>query len=289
MSNTPDSGNIRTMMDADSSTYLGMQVYHNRLINKGMGGLFPEQSTLQGITRVLDIASGPGGWALDVAEAFPSMQVVGIDPSAKAIEYANMLALAEGARNATFRVTTSLQAFDFPDHSFDLVNERNFVWKVGGKGAWPVFLKECLRIARPGGIIRLTELEIGLSTSFGLQSLYRTLAQAFQSKGMSFSPDGYTFGIAPMLKWLLRQAGCLNVRHQVHGIDASFGEEAYEGWLEQVIVLDRLSTPFVVASGIASQAERDAWYQQALAEVRDPAFCCMLFFVTAWGTVPQPG
>jgi ubiquinone/menaquinone biosynthesis C-methylase UbiE len=290
MSSEPQrKGTLRGTIDANSSTYLGFQAHHDRLINKSMGGLLPERSSLDGISRVLDVGCGSGGWAVDVAAAYPTIQVVGIDWNEQAIEYARTLAWAEGGHsNVSFRTMHLLKEYDFPAGSFDLVNERNMAWKVVTRGSWPTFLKECMRVARPGGIIRLTELEIGLSNSLGVQRLYGSLAQAFHKVGLSFSPDGATFGIAPMLKHLLREAGCVDVGHTVYGIDASYGEEVHEGWVEQLTIVDRLSTPFVVSTGVATQEERDAWYSQAMLEARAEGFRCMLFFVTAWGSTPEP-
>jgi ubiquinone/menaquinone biosynthesis C-methylase UbiE len=284
---TQDPGTLRGFVDSNSTTYMGFQVHHDRLINQSMGGLLAEQPSLQGISRVLDIGCGAGGWALDVAAAFPTWHVEGIDGSANAIEYAQMLASAEGRTNASFRVANILRDYAYADDSFDLVNARSIAWKVATRGSWPSFLQECMRVVRPGGTIRLTELEIGVSNSYGLQRLYGTLAQAFYQTGMSFSPDGNTFGIAPQLKGLLRTAGCVDVQHLIHGIDASYGEPVHEGWAELVTVLDRLSTPFVVAAGTATQEERDSWYQQAMQDVRSPEFRCILFYITAWGTVPE--
>jgi len=59
--------------------------------------------------------------------------------------------------NASFLVMNLLKPLDFPDSSFDLVNARfiNFL----PAGAWSRLLQEFRRIARPDGIIRLTESE----------------------------------------------------------------------------------------------------------------------------------
>jgi tRNA G46 methylase TrmB len=43
----------------------------DRLLTKGMGGLFPERADLSNLHRILDIGCGPGAWALDMADAYP--------------------------------------------------------------------------------------------------------------------------------------------------------------------------------------------------------------------------
>ena len=42
----------------------------------------PEQADISPIHRVLDIASGSGEWAIAIAQAYPHMQIVGIDNDA---------------------------------------------------------------------------------------------------------------------------------------------------------------------------------------------------------------
>ena len=44
------------------------------------GGLAPESAQyLAECERVLDLACGPGSWALQVATAYPKLEVVGVD------------------------------------------------------------------------------------------------------------------------------------------------------------------------------------------------------------------
>src|SRR5437763_7488052 len=74
----------------------------DRLITKGMGGLFSERFDLSGIHRILDIACGPGGWALEVASTYPEIKVVGVDVSQVMIAHANAQARVQALDNASF-------------------------------------------------------------------------------------------------------------------------------------------------------------------------------------------
>src|SRR5947209_452015 len=113
-------------MDTESGAEMARLLDQDRLVTKGMGGLFPElsPSELSHIQRILDIGCGPGGWAQEVAFGYPEKEVVGIDISNAMIEYATDQARVQGLQNATFLVRNALEPFDFPNESFDLVNGR---------------------------------------------------------------------------------------------------------------------------------------------------------------------
>jgi SAM-dependent methyltransferase len=81
---------------------------------------------------LLDIACGPGGWALEMALAYPSIQVTGIDISPGMIDYANAQAHASGLDNVKFQVATITDPLTFPDDTFDLIK-----WKPGRSAPGP--------------------------------------------------------------------------------------------------------------------------------------------------------
>src|SRR5690348_6391598 len=144
------------VIDVESASELARLLHQDHLVTKSMGGLLVEQSDTSNIHDVLDIASGPGGWALELADRNPQINVVGIDISQSMIEYARALAKAQKLKNIEFFVMDVLKPLDFPAASFDLVNAR-FLQGFMPSSAWPVLIQECLRVCRPGGIIRLTE------------------------------------------------------------------------------------------------------------------------------------
>src|SRR5215472_6378408 len=88
------------------------------------------------------------------------MEVVGIDISQTMISYARTQAQVQRLDNAHFQVMDATKPLDFPDLSFDLVNARLIGFFP--KAVWPSLLQECVRITLPGGIIRLTEIEMGV-------------------------------------------------------------------------------------------------------------------------------
>jgi SAM-dependent methyltransferase len=122
------SGSDNKYFISDSYAELARLVEQERVIARASGGLLPEHADpatfLAPFQRILDVACGPGGWALEMARAYPHLQVMGFDIDANMIEYANTQARVGKRENASFRVMDATKPFDYPDHFFDLVNSR---------------------------------------------------------------------------------------------------------------------------------------------------------------------
>ena len=274
------SGNIYPI-DHESGAEMARLMEQDHLFTKGMRGLFAERSDLSQIHRILDVACGPGGWALEVAFAYPEKEVVAFDISETMINYARTQALAQGLQNVSFRVMDALQPLDFPAASFDLVNARLIAFLP--PTAWPSLIHEFLRIARPRGIIRLTETELSVSNSPALERLQEFFTCALRAAGRSFSPDGRRIGITPQLGCLLRQAGCINVQNMAHAIDYSAGTEAYTAFYQDWKIVYKLGQPFFISTGVTTQQEVDQVYEQMLLEMMSDDFCAVHYLLTVWG------
>src|SRR5205807_5280187 len=146
-------------IDAESGAETARLLNQDRLITSHMGGIFPARFDLSNVKDVLDIGCGPGGWVLDVAFAYPEMNVVGIDISQTTIEYARAQAKVQLLDNVSFKVMDATRPLAFPDNSFDFINAR-FIFAFMPTSAWPKLLQECIRLTRPGGTIRLTEFDV---------------------------------------------------------------------------------------------------------------------------------
>jgi cyclopropane fatty-acyl-phospholipid synthase-like methyltransferase len=144
----PSNGNPVYFNDPESAAEMARLLAQDRLITAGMGGLFSERFDLAGIHRILDVACGPGGWALQVATSYPEIEVVGVDVSRVMIDSAAAQARLQGLDNVTFQVMDMREVIHFPGASFDLVNARfiNFL----PAAAWPQLMHEFGRITRPG-------------------------------------------------------------------------------------------------------------------------------------------
>ncbi len=275
------------VIDSENEEEMVRLMLHDRLLTKSMGGLFPERSSLSTIHTILDIACGPGGWVLEVASAYPEIQVIGIDISQRMIDYACAQAWVQKLTNAQFRVMNALSPLGFPDNSFGLINARAIVGFMPTT-AWPKLMQECLRILRPGGILRLTDGDgFGITNSPAFEKLTGKCMQALKLAGKSFSPDGRTIGISPMLGRFLRDAGYQHIQKMPHVIDYSAGTEAHESFCYNWMVALKLLQPFLINMGVSTQEEFIELYQQARIEMISEAFCAVAFFLSVWGEKAQ--
>lgn len=205
--------------DASELARLSQQ---NDLFHKTMGGLFPERSNLDGITHILDIGCGPGGWAVDVAKSYPHTQVIGIDVSNTMLTHAKNEAQMHKVSNVEFINMNALQPLNFLDLQFDLINMRAAVEYIP-RANWQALLRECYRITRPGGVLRLIETDkIALTNSYAFERYHYFYTWMLHRRGYGFSPHGWTLGITPVLQTLLRDAGYPHTHIKSYALDFSY-------------------------------------------------------------------
>ena len=105
--------------------------------------------------RVLDLATGTGDLAIEIAKRSPGAQVVGIDPSA------NMLAIARtkvDKRGLADRVTLALgDAQELPFASCE-IDAATMAFGIRNVPDRDKALRELARVVRPGGRIAVLEL-----------------------------------------------------------------------------------------------------------------------------------
>jgi ubiquinone/menaquinone biosynthesis C-methylase UbiE len=286
LDSTSNKNNNTYILDAESGAEMARLMKQDRLLTQGMHGVLAERDDVATMHDILDIACGPGGWALDVAFAHSQINVVGIDISSVMVEYARTQARTQGLDNANFWVMDILKPLTFPDNSFDFVNAR-FLVGLMPAAAWPKLLDECRRITRPGGIIRLTEFdEPGLTNSPAYEQWKAITFSATRKAGLTSAPDGRHFGITPVISHLLIDAGFEKLDRKAHVIDFSAWTEAHETMYQNCMVAFKLVQPFIAKMGIATQEELDEKYQQMLIEMMQKDFYGLWYYLTVWGQKP---
>jgi ubiquinone/menaquinone biosynthesis C-methylase UbiE len=270
-------------IDAESEAEMGRLLDQDLLLNRTMEGLLPPQLDLSNVHRILDVACGPGGWALEVAFEHPYIEVVGIDISRLMIAYANMRAKTLALDDqAIFKIMDVRKPLDFPDNYFDIVNAR-YLSGFMHREAWAPLLAECMRITRPGGVIRLTELEWNFTNTPAFEKYLSFITTALSKRDQSFSPSGQGSHVTPVLKRLLRDAGCQNIQRKAYVLDFSAGEQAHQTMYQDLMVGFVLVQPFLQKEDGATPEEIKTVCEQALEEMRSEEFCALWFILSVWG------
>jgi SAM-dependent methyltransferase len=211
------------------------------------------------------------------------MQIVGVDIGERMIKYARAQAEELCLTNLRFEIMDCLKPLDFPDNSFDLINAR-FLTDFMPSHYWRDFLRECRRIVRSGGTIRLTEFEFGTSNNWASEHLTTISIQAMMQADFGFSPDGRHLGVLAMLPRLMRDAGIHIIKKVPYLIDYSYGTEGHEVWYRNLMQLWQLIRPFVLKHQVVSAQEYDLLYDQVAREMLSEAFCAFWTVMTYCGT-----
>ena len=287
LSDVPHQKDETYFADTENAAEMARLVRQARTLTRLLGSVFPQEIDITSIYSVLDVACGPGAWVLDVAQAYPHMQITGIDVSDLMINYASSMAAVEERQNVHFRVMNATHPLDFPDSSFDLVNAR-LIFGFMQPATWPKLLRECYRILRPGGIIVLAEGELPLTTSLAFERMSTLFAQALKKVSQSFSPDGEHIGITPVLSRLVRDAGFQQVQQSVQSFDMSAGTDLHrEYFYPNFVSAFKLDQPFLVRAGVTTQENVERIYSQMLEEICANNFGAISYGIIVLGKKPQ--
>lgn len=274
-------------MDAGREDTFAVLQTLTAVITKLLGGPLPEYPDLAGVRTVLDLGCRYGDWILDVAHLYPDLVLTGLDNESRMIEYARdraqRLKRPERVRFESFGVAQ----FPWPleDHTFELVHGR-FLQSFLQTQQWPRVLAECQRVLKPGGRVRLTEVESTITNSSAYAQLLALLAQVLQQDGHSFATGTQSNGITHMLGHLLVQAGFQDIELIPHVIDYSTTEGRYS--LTELIM--RLFAPSLfgkqfVQRGFLSSETYQQLYLEAQQQVFSDDFCACTYFLTVSGQI----
>lgn len=288
MATQKDLPNTYMVQDTKDGKEISRLVIQDRMMTGAMGGVLSEQEDPTKFKRVLDIACGPGGWLLDLAQKYPLEEGMGVDTGAKIIEYASAQAKKLGlADRVTFRIMDASSALQFPDQTFDLVNLRlgqSFLraWE------WPNMISEMLRVTQSNGTLRLVESYlVPTSSSAALTEVCMALVRAFVASGrlQEATPAGMAQQIAP----LLHQHGVKEVQSKEIDILFRQGTEAGQSYYEDIAHIVQTVRPFLQKFANVGK-DFDDLGRQALHDMQQPGFEVKGRIVVAWGKKgPQTG
>ncbi|QIW98413.1 hypothetical protein AMS68_003931 [Peltaster fructicola] len=150
--------------------------------------------------HILDIGTGTGIWASDIADKFPDSRVIGMDLSPTQI--------GMQPSNCTFEIDDCCSKWVYPENHFDFVHVRGL---FGSIADWPALYSQIYKHTAPGGYFEQVEWSIRNHGQGSPLEPGHTLAR-WSDLGIEVGKrSGKTFEIAETMSGMIKQAGFDNV------------------------------------------------------------------------------
>ncbi|KAI0723973.1 S-adenosyl-L-methionine-dependent methyltransferase [Cerioporus squamosus] len=154
---TGDSDGSSLYQDNEEHRRLDLQ---HQIITLALGSLYPAPNLVRralaprpGKTpAVLDVGTGSGSWAIDMAKQFPHCSVVGVDLAPPRVD-------GDLPPNCRFEIDDANLGFSHYRESFDVIHARSV---SAGIRDFPQLLEELAQALRPGGVVLLGDGEMQL-------------------------------------------------------------------------------------------------------------------------------
>ena len=225
---------------------------------------------------ILDVGSGTGRWASEMARLFPNANVIGADiaaPNPDAVQPDE----AGRPDNFAFIQGNVLEGLPFPDGAFDFTHMRLLLFAIP-ETRWPDVVRELVRITRPGGWIEMVETGPQQNGGPAMDQIVQWVTQASLRRGINPL-------LGPHIGDFLRGAGVANVVTR----DIALPVGAYGGRIGRLAETDVMGVlagvkGLVAAQGIASPEDFERAAQTARVDLNH--YQCTLPFYIAYGQRP---
>ena len=227
---------------------------------------------IQNPKSILDVGSGTGRWAYEMATLFPDANVVGTDIAAPSQEIADQ----GGARpeNYAFVSGNILEGLPFSDGAFDYTHMRLLLFAIP-EARWPDVTRELVRVTKPGGWIEMVETGPQQNGGPAMDQIVQWVTQASMRRGINPL-------VGPRIGEYLTMGGAMNVVTRSVALPVG----AYGGRVGRLAETDVMGVlagvkGLVAMAGIASPEMFEQAVQQARADL--DRFQCTLPFYIAYG------
>ena len=149
---------------------------------------------------MLDVGTGTGIWASEMARLFPQAEVFGLDVDPACFK-------PDVPENCLLRAGNILTGLPFPDQVFDYTHQRLLVAAILAAN-WPGVVRELVRVTRVNGWVELVEIDHQMQNP---GPACTRLASVIDTVGRDMGFDGE---VMRHLDVLLRQAGLQGVEMQ---------------------------------------------------------------------------
>jgi len=222
-------------------------------------------------TSILDVGTGTGRWAREMAAAFPQARVVGLDINPPPTDAPDL-----NPPNYAFILANVLEGLPFPDASFDFVHMRLMVLALPAD-RWAFVVNELARVTQPGGWVESVEYGGEKNGGAAVGQLMRWGTQASALRGIDTS---YHSRVGE----LMRAAGLANVL--THELDIPLGTWGGRvGSMEAVnlVSAQKALSSIYIARDITTEEEFERVIHAAQLDMRSPSYRGLCPFYIACG------
>ncbi len=225
---------------------------------------------------ILDVGSGTGRWAIEMARLFPNANVIGTDIAPPNPDQAPP---DEAARpdNYAFIQGNILEGLPFADGAFDFTHMRLLLFAIP-EARWPDVTRELVRVTRPGGWIEMVETGPQQHGGPAMDQVVDWITQASVRRGINPL-------LGPHIGEFLRSAGAVNVAGRTIALPVG----AYGGRVGRLAETDVMGVlagvkGLVASQNIATPDDYDRAAQVARTDLN--RYKCTLPFYIAYGQRP---
>ncbi|KAI1766731.1 S-adenosyl-L-methionine-dependent methyltransferase [Hypoxylon sp. FL1150] len=177
------SGKIFLAFDEDERQRCEVQ---HKLYRHSLDGALTSTRLPLDTTRILDLGTGTGTWAVEMAARYPQAQITGVD--------VYPIQRTKGVPpNVKFEIDNVENPWNVSDDSLDFIHARSI---AGGVRDWPALLRQAYTKLKPGGLLEMTEISIHVCDfdgKFAEAELCPGFLQLFRDMcaqvGMNFTPS----------------------------------------------------------------------------------------------------
>ncbi|EAW14444.1 class I SAM-dependent methyltransferase [Aspergillus clavatus NRRL 1] len=151
--------------------------------------------------RILDVGTGTGIWALEMADDFPDAEIVGTDLSPIQPSWA--------PPNCVFNVDDAESDWTFtPEEAFDYIHSRSM---HGGIADWNRFLRQAYAHTKPGGWVEIQEYESFIRSDDDSVQQAPLVLEWQEYVNAASKQFGKYMNVAPEMRGWMEDAGFVNV------------------------------------------------------------------------------
>lgn len=231
--------------------------------------------------NILDVATGTGRWAIEMAQLFPGANVIGLDVKPPAVDAraADQPQADQRPPNYAFIPGNLLEGLPFDDGAFDFVHQR-LLFTAIPHDRWPWVIQELTRVTKRGGWVELVD-SIGLVNGGpNVERLMEWIRALSTRRGVDLM-DGGRLGEYARASSLANQTA--------RRVDLPTG--AYGERLGRLVATDFFSVckgygGIAAAQGVVSLDEWNETLDRAQADLNTDQFRCVTPFFIVYGQRP---